>query len=591
VISYRVTFAEPRKHRFLVTMQVESFAGEVLFSMPAWIPGSYLLRDFARHVAVVRARRDGQSVAVTKLDSATWSCPAGGGHLVVELEIFAFDLSVRGAYLDDRRGFFNGTCLFPWVHGRTEQPLRMIIDEPDLSYCEGWRVATAMTALEVDECGFGIYEAEDYDELVDHPVEIGSFDRQDFTAGGVRHHLVVAGHQEADFDRLTTDLIQLCDTQIDFFGRPAPVNDYWFLGLATANGYGGLEHRASSSLIFSRDDLPAVGRSDGAQDYRRLLGLFSHEYFHAWLIKRIRPAAFTPYEFQRRNYTRLLWLFEGFTTYYQNLLLLRADLLGVPEYLDLLSETLTRVYQTPGRFSQSAADSSFDAWDKLYKPTADSANAGISYYAKGAVVALGLDLNIRLQTEGRASLDDVVRLMWEQYGVSGSSGLAEHGFEALLRQATGEDFTLLLDQLVNGSEDPPLADWLAQFGVTMNFEPRQLDLNRTTDGVELGLSVTNESGVIRARQVTAGGTAEMAGVAPGDEVIAINGLRVRSAKLGPLLARSEAGDAVSLILTRGDEVIEREGMLQPAAMHKCTLKEAETSDADSTRRRIDWLGD
>ena len=590
VTSYRVTLAEPRRHRFLVTMQVEGVAGEVLFSMPAWIPGSYLLRDYARHVAVVRARRGGQSVDVTKLDAATWSCPAGAGQLVVEMEIFAFDLSVRGAYLDDRRGFFNGTCLFPWVHGHTDQPLRMIIDEPDLSYCEGWRVATAMAPLEVDERGFGVYEAADYDELVDHPVEIGDFDQQNFSAAGVPHHVVISGHHDGDLDRLITDLIQLCETQIAFFGAPAPMESYWFLGLATADGYGGLEHRASSSLIFSRYDLPAAGLSNGAKKYRRLLGLFSHEYFHTWLIKRIKPEAFKPYQFQRRNYTRLLWLFEGFTTYYQNLLLLRADLLGVREYLELLAETLTRVYETPGRLNQSAAESSFDAWDKLYKPTPDSANAGVSYYAKGAMIALSIDLNIRLRSDNKSSLDDVLRELWEQQGEHTSTGLREDGFEAVLRQATGLDLSGLLNDLVNTPADPPLAEWLEQFAVEMTLEPRQHDKENANDPVELGLTLTNDAGVIRVGRVVAGGTAELAGVAPGDEIVAIDGVRVRTVELNASLARAAPGDVLRLTLARGDELIEREGHWQAAARQKCLLIASQEADRDSLTRRIAWLG-
>lgn len=593
MITYRVALAQPRKHRFLVTMLVEGQDGEVLFSMPAWIPGSYLLRDYARHVVTMSAARDGALVAITKLDAATWSCPPGSGTLQVEMEIFGLDQSVRGAYLDDRRAFFNGTCLFPWVHGKTDQPQQMIVGVPKASYCRNWRVATAMSPVNVDSNGFGVYEATDYDALIDHPVEIGSFDQQDFTAAGVNHHVVVAGRHEGDLDRLATDLIQVCETQIDFFGRPAPMDEYWFLGLVTAHGYGGLEHRRSSSLIFGREDLPRIGESGVSKNYRRLLGLFSHEYFHTWLIKRIKPAAFTPYELQRRNYTRLLWLFEGFTTYYQNLMLLRAGLIGTTAYLQLLAETLNRVYRSPGRLLQSAAESSFDAWDKLYKPTPDSVNAGVSYYSKGAMAALGLDLNIRLQTDGKFSLDSVLQQLWARFGSATSGGLPEQGFEALLRDVTGEDLSGLLDELTNQRSDPPVADWLACFGVSMSFEPcspEERADGTTTPTVALGAQLRAENGLVWVQRVLAGSTGEDAGVVPGDELVAINGLRLRSTDLTVLLGRSEPGDTIRLTLTRGDELLEREGVLQSARADDCHLTLMEKPDAACLERRTQWLG-
>lgn len=594
MITYTVALAQPRQHRFLVTLALEALDEEIVFSMPAWIPGSYLLRDYARHVVAVRGRRDGEPVPVTKLDAATWSCPAGDGELSVEMEIFGFDLSVRGAYLDDRRGFFNGTCLFPWVHGKTAEPQRMIIEVPQPSYCTDWRVATAMTAVVVDENGFGTYEAADYDELIDHPVEISAFEREDFAAAGVPHHVVIAGRHEGDLDRLSTDLIQLCETQNDHFGRPAPMAEYWFLGLATADGYGGLEHRASSSLIFGRNELPRVGEPGVSKNYRRLLGLFSHEYFHTWLIKRIKPAAFTPYELQRRNYTELLWLFEGFTTYYQNLMLLRAELVGVTGYLELLAETLNRVYRAPGRLVQTVSESSFDAWDKLYKPTPDSVNSGISYYSKGAMAALGLDLNIRLTTDGQSSLDTVVQHLWKQFGGPTSSGLPEHGLESVLRDATGEDFGPLLNQLIHECADPPLADWLALFGVAMSLEPRNGrggdDDSPAVPAVELGLSLSLDQGLVRVRQVITGSTAEVAGVAPGDELVAINGLRLRGVNLSRMLDRAEPGDSIRLTLTRGDELLDREAVLQAPQLNDCKLTLVENPDAASLARRNSWLG-
>src|SRR5690606_16897896 len=375
--------------------------------MPSWIPGSYLLREFARHVVAIRGESDGRVLPAEQADRGSWWFRDSARALTVTVEVYAHDLSVRGAYLDHGRAYFNGPCLFLIPEGRANDSVELELEPPLDARCADWRVATAMQPVDVDDRGFGRYRADNYDELIDHPFEIGHFERVDFDAGGVPHRLVVAGRFESDLDRVAADLTQLCETQIDFFGRPAPFDRYWFLGVAVGDGYGGLEHRASSSLMFDRDDLPKAGEAGVPADYQRFLALASHEYFHTWHVKRTKPAAFSPYRLDRRNYTRPLWVFEGITSYYQELFLLRSGLIGRDTYLKRLGQALTRVYRTPGRFRQTLSDSSFNAWDVLYKPEPNSPNASISYYVKGALVALALDLELRRSS--RSSLDDVVR--------------------------------------------------------------------------------------------------------------------------------------------------------------------------------------
>ena len=434
LIRYRLRSDDRARHYFHVECRIENAKAVEQLTLPSWMPGSYLLREFARHVVSFDARDANGAVASEKIDHSTWRCRAVGGELRVSAQIYALDQSVRGAYLDGRRAYFNGTCVFFCLRGREHAPVELEIVAPEDDACAAWRVATALEPVAVDGRGFGTYRAASYDELIDHPVEISDFDAVAFEAGGVQHELVIAGRHGGDLERVAADMRQLCAAQIDFFGRPPPFGRYWFLGLAVGDGYGGLEHRASSSLIFSRDDLPKPGETGMRKDYQRFLGLVSHEYFHSWLVKRIKPQAFAPYRLGERNHTRLLWVFEGITTYYQDLMLRRCELIGAEAYLNRLAEVATRVYRSPGRALQSLAQASFDAWDVLYKPEANSPNAGVSYYTKGALVALALDLTLRLETSGKISLDSVMRELWQRHA---EMPVPENGFEALVCELAG----------------------------------------------------------------------------------------------------------------------------------------------------------
>jgi predicted metalloprotease with PDZ domain len=592
-----VRLADLSRHHFEVECRVDNPAAEQRVSMPSWIPGSYLLREFARHVVAISATSGGKSIAITKLDKNSWTCSGVRDELTIHATVYALDQSVRGAFLDRRRAYFNGTCLFLLPEGHDAEPCEVVIEPPEDAAAAAWRVATAMRTAAVGTRGFGTYCAADYDELIDHPFEIGDYAAVSFEAAGVPHELVIAGRFDSDVERVATDLRQLCEAQIDFFGRPPPFDRYLFLGLAVGDGYGGLEHRASSSLVFSRDDLPKPGETDVPRNYQRFLGLASHEYFHTWHVKRTKPAAFMPYRLDRRNHTRLLWVFEGITSYYQDLFLLRSGLIGVQAYLRRLGELLTRVYRTPGRFHQSLADSSFDAWDSLYKPEANSPNTSVSYYTKGALTALALDLTLRSSGPGERSLDEVMQALWRRYGTLGT-GVPEDGFERLAVEIGGQKLATFFDTAVRATLDLALGDLLALFGVKLQMrgaagpaDTGGTPVTKDDVPVHMGASYRAADGGVELLVVLEGGPAQAAGLSPGDLVIAVDGLKVGERSLLNRLARRAHDEHVRVTAFRGDELIDVVLELRPPPADTCYLElDGEPRDEALARRRA-WLGE
>ncbi|HZV65686.1 MAG TPA: peptidase M61, partial [Telluria sp.] len=374
-IQYAIVPKDLAGHMFDLTVSVATPSpdGQVL-TLPAWIPGSYMIREFARNIVRIRAESDGKPVALTKLDKHSWQAAPVAGPLSVHYEVYAWDLSVRAAHLDQTHGFFNGTSVFLRVEGQEAAPHQVDIQCPQDPAAKTWRVATALPELGAKRYGFGSYQAANYDELIDHPVEMGDFALASFKAHGVPHDIVISGRvPNLDMARLQADLKAICEAQIAFFEprtKRAPMERYLFLTLAVGDGYGGLEHRASTALICARADLPtsaAPKSPERSEGYVKFLGLCSHEYFHTWNVKRIKPAVFAPYDLQNETHTPLLWLFEGFTSYYDDLMLVRSGMIGEQTYLKLLAKTIGGVLRGSGRGKQSVADSSFDAWTKYYR--------------------------------------------------------------------------------------------------------------------------------------------------------------------------------------------------------------------------------
>lgn len=589
-IRYRITPVDPQAHLFEVVLRIAAPdpSGQIV-SLPAWIPGSYLIRDFARQVVTIAARCGRKTVALHKTDKHTWQAARCQGALELRYRVYAWDLSVRGAHLDTTHGFFNGTSVFLRVHGREHEACAVRIEAPPGTQFRHWRVATTLPGAGAPDFGFGDYLAGDYDELIDHPVEMGDFALSSFEAAGIRHDVALTGRQRVDFARLVSDLRAVCTTQVRFFEprtRTAPMSRYLFLVNAIGEGYGGLEHRASTALLCARNDLPYAGMKGLPPAYRKFLGLASHEYFHTWNVKRIKPQVFAPYDLAQENYTRLLWIFEGFTSYYDDLLLLRSGALGVEDYFQALGETIGNVMRAPGRALQSVAESSFDAWSRYYRQDENSPNAIVSYYTKGALVALALDLSIRQRTAGKRSLDDVMRRLWCQYGrdfESAGAGLAEGGFPAEVKAATGLQLGRQIRAWTEGTADLPLARLLRGAGVSLTLKPA------TQGGARLGARLVTRAGALEIATAYSGGPAERAGLAGGDVIIAADGLRVDETALQALLDRCRDGQRLRVHAFRRDELRECEVVLAapPPSEPKLTLLPRAGTSAQ--RVRSGWL--
>ncbi len=525
MITHRVSIADANAHQFRVTLSVPNPAPQQRVSLPVWIPGSYLVREFSRHLSALEARVGTHPVRLEQLDKTSWIAHTDGrGVLTLSFLVYAFDTSVRAAFLDAERGFFNGTSVCLRVEGREQEAQRLLVQRLP----RGWQVATTMAPVRVDAAGRGVYEAADYDELVDHPFELGTFWRGRFVVRGITHGFVVTGAlPDFDAERLLADARRICEAEMTFWhGAPnrqrnggdtaVPFSRYLFLLNAVDEGHGGLEHRSSTALIASRRQLPQRGQMALSDGYVSLLGLIAHEYFHSWNVKRLRPAEFERLDYTRENYTGLLWFFEGFTSYFDDLFLRRCGLIDAERYLALVAKTVSGVLATPGRGVQSVAQASHDAWVKYYRGDENTPNATISYYAKGSLVALALDLTLR--AGGHGTLDDVMRRLWH---ASRGGPISRADILAALRAVGGRAFDRELDAWVDGVQELPLEPLLRSAGVEWKAQAATL-------AQRLGVRV-NESALtgVRVTHVLHGGAAQRAGLAAGDELLAVDGWRLR----------------------------------------------------------------
>lgn len=534
--------------------------------MPNWIPGSYMTRDFSKHLLSIHAFSLDQDqlfkvpLHLLQSNSDTWEIEAVSGPILVKTKVYAFDNSVRTAFLDTQRGFFNSSSLCLQVVGQTQKPIECLIESSPLT--RGWEVITTLPNIKTDKNGFGKYAVPRYDALIDHPVSMGRFVKIAWSSYGIPHQIVFQGTEEPlNLSLIKEDLKAICEAHITFFDpahQVTPFSEYIFHVNVVGNGYGGLEHRSSTALICKRSDLPYASQSSQAQDikaYQDFLGLCSHEYFHSWMIKKVQPLAFQPYRLNQRNYTKLLWLFEGFTSYYDDLQLFRSKRIHLKTYLQRILDTYHQVMRNPGRHHQSVAQSSFDAWTKYYLMDENTPNAVVSYYAKGSLIAFALDFLIREFSNQTKSLDDVMRTVWQEHGAYGDEvgvGLTENGFDKMITKSLGASFKPLWVAFkaayIDGTQDIEVIELLQSIGIEL--VPKEFSISEQLQQ-SLGLRTQAQDGFVKITHVLEGYLGQQAGLCPNDLLVALNHEKVSLTNFSGLLSRY-CSKKVKLTIFRDD---------------------------------------
>ncbi|WP_445116146.1 M61 family metallopeptidase [Acinetobacter sp. WZC-1] len=524
MLHYQIEFDDYRQHLIHVTVRFLANPTQVLW-LPTWIPGSYLIREFSKHIESVRAYDEaGRPLQISKFEKNKWRLFNTDHELItVEYDVYAYDLSVRGAYVDQTRLYVNPACVCLGLENQQDKAVELEVFLP-----EGLKHFQLATGLKASSLVRGRYtlKADDYMQLIDSPFELAEQTRFGFEAYGIPHEFVVSGTHAMNAERMQQDIEKICRTEISMFGS-APFKNYTFMTMATGNSYGGLEHPNSTSLITPRKDLPKADEpTEPSPDYQRFLGLCSHEYFHSWLVKFIRPENFVNYDLHQESYTSLLWIFEGFTSYYDDLILLRSGVISQDSYLKLLKAQIDRYLQNPGRLIQSVSESSFDTWVKFYRQDENSNNAGTSYYNKGCLVALCLDLGLRIRG---SSLDALMNRLYAdaQQGIQ----VNERTIYDLCEELTGDKWEEQITHLINTTDELPLDQLLPEFGLSYALNQKE--------SLPLGLKVVDKPEGLLVQQARRDGSGTLAGLSASDVIIAIDGLKASVKLLQKYAAQQE----------------------------------------------------
>ena len=583
-IQYIVTCPDPHTHYFHVEIMVSMVGTEpVELAMPVWTPGAYQVHDFAGRVHGVEFSDDtGRPLRWTKTNKTTWQIrPAHCRILVGRYKVFAFETEVDKSYVDDQRATLNGAGVYLYVVGRTMEPHQVTFRPPP-----SWKlISTGLTPLDRPARA---YVASSYDELIDCPVMMGNHKVETFKVRGVPHHVALVGKGNYEVEQLLDDTRKIVEQGIAVF-NDLPYSNYTFFMEMTNEGGGGLEHANSTHMIFPRWGFKP------RKEYVVALGLISHEYFHTWNVKRLRPTRLGPFDYSREVYTPLLWFAEGFTSYYDQILLRRGGSITVREYLDELGREIRRLNLSPGRLQQSLEESSFDAWIKLYRPTPDSPNTTISYYNKGCLFGMALDLSIRQQTRNRKTLDDVMRLLYNETFKKKNQGFTSDDIESACEEIVGRSLKPLFDRIVRGVDEIDWERYLNLAGLEISSKQEAVPEKKRKPGDEgvrsyLGIRLKPHAGAV-VSQIIAGGGAHASGLAPGDELIALDGFRLDEGKLEKWLGQLPSGHSVRFTISRAGVLREVDVVLSERPLVDFSIQPRKTATASQKALFKEWMKD
>jgi predicted metalloprotease with PDZ domain len=566
-LAYQIAMPQPQTHLFEVTLTVSNWHEDVLdIEMPVWTPGSYLVREYAKQLQDFGAvNSQGQKLAAIKFTKHQWQIQtANSSEILISYRMFANELTVRTNHLDATHGYFNPAALCFYVLGYEQCPIEIKILSPH----PDWQITTPLP-----EIGPHTFLAADFDTLVDSPFEIGTQQIYKFTVLDKPHQLVVWGEGNLNPDSAIDDIKKIVEVEAKIFGG-LPYEEYIFLLHLSPSGGGGLEHKNCCSLLYPRFNF------QGVEKHNRFMQLVAHEFFHLWNVKRIRPAALEKFDYDRENYTSSLWFSEGTTSYYDLLIPRRAGIYDEHEFLAELSKEITRYLTTPGRLVQPLSESSFDAWIKLYRPDANSSNSQMSYYLKGEMVTLLLDLLIRTRTQGAKSFDDVLVAMWERFGKA-EIGFTENQLKNIIESIADRDLTDFYNRYICGVEELPFNDYLIPFGIEL--QPIEANVPY------LGINVKSEYGKETIKSVAANSPAQLAGIDPGDELLAIDDFKITADKLTERLRSYRAGQQIDVTVFHGDRLMRVSIVLAPPQPQQYQLRSIEHPNDLQSQLLKNWV--
>ncbi|MBW4558624.1 MAG: M61 family metallopeptidase [Trichormus sp. ATA11-4-KO1] len=568
-IHYLVAMPQPETHLFEVTLQLINHPSKILdLKMPVWTPGSYLVREYAKNLQDFAAFAGDEPLPWRKISKNHWQVNTNGvSELTVRYRMFANELSVRTNHLDTTHGYFNGAALFFRLPGWESLPINITIVPPR----PDWRVTTSLPLVGEQA---NTFSAVDFDTLVDSPFEIGNHQLYHFEVLGKPHELAIWGQGNLQPQRMIADIQKVIQVEAQMFGG-LPYERYIFLLHLFAQAYGGLEHKNCCSLIYQRFGFRTQ------EKYERFVQLVAHEFFHLWNVKRIRPKGLEVFDYEQENYTPSLWFCEGTTSYYDLLIPLRAGIYDAKSYLNHLGKEITRFLTTPGRKVQPLSESSFDAWIKLYRPDANSNNSQMSYYLKGEMVSLLLDLLIRARHGNQRSLDDVMRQMWWKFGQA-EIGYTPEQLQEVIESVAGVDLGNFFERYIDSTDELPFNQYLEPFGLQLLAEREEEPY--------LGIRAKTENGREVIKSVETASPAQLAGIDAGDELLALEGIRLTAHQLSDRLKDYQPNDTIEITVFHQDELRTYAVTLAAPRSSKYQIVPIHNPDPAQKENFAAWLG-